>query len=180
MQRFKENDTTEPDVYNLFNPSLVGLGLEFDAFFAGAFSCYLLGDVLYDLERDPLAGVITRNVYRTSYPTIHDIFTRPSTFEFYLDVFRKVFTDDVEVEFIIPGAGQLEINITALGFESFNILTRRIVDDVYVYETLVTSDLNEPIIGRGTRGIKTQEEIEALVTEISAYGIFTTVTLILS
>ncbi len=178
MQLFKENDITEPLITGLAMPTLVELGLERDAFFLNAFTCYLLGEVLFDLERDPLASVITREVYRTSFPAIHELFTRPGTFEFYMDVFRKVFTEDVDVEFVIPGPGRLQINITALGFESFYILTRRIVDDAYVYERLVTSDANDPIVGRGTRGIKTQEEIEGLMAEISAYGVFTEVTLI--
>ncbi len=179
MQRFKENDSTEPEIYGLFTPTLNELGVERDSFFLNSFACYLLGDILYDLQRDPLADVITRNVYRTSFPSIHELFTRPGTFEFYLDVFRKVFTDDVEVEFIIPSAGILQVGITALSLETFNILIREIVDDAYVYFNLVTSDLNDQIVGRGLRGIKTQEEIDGLMAEISCYGIYTTVTLTL-
>ncbi len=179
MQRFKENDTTEPDIIALFMPTLVELGIERDTMFSDCFECFLLGDILYDLVRDPLSGVISREVYRSSFPAIHESFTRPGTFEFYLDCFRKVFTDDVEVEFVIPDPGKLEINITALSLETFYILTRQIVDDAYVYDRLVTSDTNDPIVGRGLRGIKTQEEIDGLVSEISAYGVFTTVTLTL-
>lgn len=177
-QRFKENDATEMQVANLFLPTLAALGADRDTFWAEAFACYLLGDSLYDLDRDPLVGVITREVYRTSFPAIHDLFTRPGTFEFYLAVFRSIFTDDTDVEFTIPGPGQLVIDVQAVTSENFFILARRIVDDAYIYENLVTSDLNEPIMAQGFKGPKTESEIRGLISEISAYGVFTTVNLI--
>lgn len=177
-QRFKENDVTESQVYNIFLGTLESLGVDRDTFFEEAFETYGLGEVLYDLRKDPLADVITREVYRTSYPAIHELFTAPGTFEFYLSVFRKTFSEDTEIEFKIPGPGQLEIEINALNLEEFNILAREIVGGVYVYHTLVTSDFNEPIVAQGVTGIKTQSEIEGLLAEISAYGVYTTVKLI--
>lgn len=177
-QRFKENDVTEPIVTNLFLSVLEELGADRDTFFDNAFLSYLLGDVLFDLNRDPLADVITREVFRASFPAIHDLFTRPGTFEFYLDVFRSVFTADTDIEFTIPGPGQLVIDVSAVTLEQFPILARRIVDDVYIYDNLVTSDTNENIVAQGISGIKTQSEMDGLAAEISAYGIFTTVNLI--
>lgn len=177
-QRFKDNDADELIVINLATPSLAALTLDLDAFLAGAFECYLLGDVLYDLVRDPLADVITRPVYRSSFPAIHNLFTAPGTFEFYIDLFKKVFGDDVEIEFVIPSPGVLEINLTEATDEEFNLVAREIVDDVYVYSNLVTSDLNEPIMGVGPKAIKTQAEIDGLIAEVSAYGIYTTATIL--
>lgn len=177
-QRFQENSVNEATVIGLALPSLETLGTDHDTLFAEAFACYLLGDVLYDLGRDPLADVITRPVYRTAFPAIHDLFTRPGTFEFYLEVFRKIFTDDVDVEFVIPGPGQLEINVSSLTLEESYIMARQIVDDAYVYHRVVTSDLNEPIMAVGVKGIKTQKEIDGLIVEISAHGVFTTANLV--
>ena len=177
-QAFSPNDLVETQVTQILLPVLTTLGISHDAFFNGAFESYLLGDVLYDLGRDPITDVITREVYRTSYPAIHELFTRPGTFEFYLSVFRKIFPDDIDVQFSIPGPGRLVITISALTLAEFYLLTREIVLDAYVYYNLVTSSLNERIIGHGATGIKTQAELNGLISEISAYGVYTTVSLV--
>ncbi len=179
MQRFKENDATELAVINLALPTLEVLGVDRDTFLAEAFATWLLGDVLYDENRDPLVDVITREVYRSSYPAIHDLFTRPGTFEFYLDLFRKIYTNDVDVEFEIPSPGVLNIEVSALTIDESYLTAREIVDDAYVYSHLVTSDFNDPIMAVGVRGIKTQNEMDSLMNEISAYGVFTSVNLII-
>lgn len=177
-QRFKANDPKEQQVIDLFMPTLEGLGDERDLFFAEAFACYLLGDVLYDLDRDPMVGVIGKDLYRSSFPAIHDLFTRPGTFEFYIALFRSIFTDDTDIQFDIPGAGHLVIDVTAITQENSYIMARRIVDSSYVYERIVTSDLNDPIMAQGFKGPKSESEIIGLVSEISAYGVFTEVNLI--
>ncbi len=178
-QRFKENDQTELDIIGLFEPTLLALGADRDSFYADAFNSGFLGNVLFDLGRDPLVDVITREVYSNSFPAIHELFTRPGTFEFYLSVFRKIFTDDTDIQFEIPGPGQLNITVNAITYETFKLLMREIVDDAYVYHPLITSDTSDYVVGQGVKGIKTQSEISALIVEISAYGIFTQVTLVL-
>ncbi len=177
IQPFKETDATEALMSSVLMPTLELLGADRDTFFNECFESYLFGDVLYDLDRDPLVDVITQLVYRSSFPAIHDLFTAPGTFEFYISVFERIFPDDLDIQFEIPDPGKLTITITALTLQSFNLMARSIVDDVYVYDTLVTSDLNEPIMGHGPAGIKTQAEMDGLITEISAYGVYTTVVL---
>jgi hypothetical protein len=177
-QRFKANDPKEQQVIDLFMPTLETLGDERDAFFAGAFASYLLGDVLYDLDRDPMVGVIGKDLYRSSFPAIHDLFTRPGTFEFYLALFRSIFTDDTDIEFTILAPGHLVIDVTAVTREESYLMARTIVDGSYVYDRLVTSDLNDPIMAQGFKGPKSESEIRGLVSEISAYGVFTEVNLI--
>lgn len=178
-ERFKINDPTELQVANLALPILEALGLDRDAFYEGAPTCLLLGDILFDLDRDPVASAITRDVYRTSFFAIHRLFTQPGTFEFYLEVFRAIFTQDTEILFEIPGPGKLLISINGLVYDTFELLARDIVDDVYVYSNVVTSDLNDRILLQGTRGIKTQTEIDNLIPEISCYGVYTVVDLTL-
>lgn len=180
IQKFSPNDPIEDKIIQAFADAVAAREADQDAFYEGAYETYALGEVLYDLDRDPLTGVITRDVYRKSYPALHELFTRPGTFEFYLSVFRRIFTEDTDIQFSIPGPGQLHIEINALTLETFNILVREVVDGEYVYHNLVTSDFNEPIIGTGVTGIKTQEEIEGLINEISAYGIYTTIELVTS
>ncbi len=178
-QRFKENDSTELDIIGLFQPTLDALGADRDAFFADAFISPFLGDVLFTLNRDPLADVITGDVYRDSFPAIHDLFTRPGTFEFYLAVFRKIFTADTDISFEVPGPGQLNITVNAITYETFKLLDREIIADAYQYFPLITSDDNVYILGQGVKGIKTQAEMDGLIVELSAYGVFTQVTLII-
>lgn len=176
-QRFRPNDEIEPKVIAAFDVAQGPINGQTDAFYAGAWICYLLGDLLYDLARDPMAGVISRGVFRTSFFAIHDLFTRPGTFEFYLDVFRAVFGPDVEVEFEVPAPGVLNINIEALDFEEFTLLARSVVDNAYVYEPIITSITEEEILGQGTKGIRSQSEIDALMQEIAPVGVFVTCTL---
>src|SRR5690606_13222941 len=85
----------------------------------------------------PLVGVITRETFRSSFFAIHQLFTRPGTFEFYLDVFRAVWGDDVEVEFSIPQSGVLQINIEALDVQLSIAAARRIVNNSYVYDEII-------------------------------------------
>jgi hypothetical protein len=125
-----------------------------------------------------MVGVVSRDVYRQSFPAIHNLFTRPGTFEFYLSLFRSVFTDDTDIQFDIPGPGQLTIDVQAITSENFYLMARSLVDGEYVYERLVTSDLNEPIMAQGFRGPKSESEIHSLIVEVSAHGIYTTVNLI--
>lgn len=178
LQAFKENDPVEAQMKAVLLAALAPLSSDRDAMYADCYNSYPLGDVLYDLERDPLSDVITRDVYRASFPAIHELFTAPGTFEFYLSVFRKIFPEDVDLQFAIPGPGKLTITVNSLTLEEFGLLARQIVDDLYIYSNLVTSNLNELIIGHGAKGIKTQSEMDALTVEISAYGIFTNVVLV--
>ena len=77
LERFKDNDETEAKVIAVAMPTLNTLGADRDAFFQGAFSAYGLGEVLYDLDRDPMSGVITREVFVKSFPAIHQLFGGP-------------------------------------------------------------------------------------------------------
>lgn len=176
LQRFKENDDTERRVILVAMPILDSVGTDLDLFWDGAYSAYPLGDVLYDLGRDPMSGVITKDIYRKSYPAIHNLFTRPGTFEFYLEVFRAIWGPGVQVIFDIPSPGVLLIKIVALNLEEFNLVARRIEGDVYVYDEVITEEA-ENIIVRTTTGIKDESEIDALMNELSPEGIFVETTL---
>lgn len=171
LQRFKETDEKETKIIDAVMPTLEPLGLDRDAFFDQAFLCFLLGDVLYDLERDPMSGVITRDVFRTSFFAIHELFTRPGTFDFYLQVFRAIWGDNVDVEFVVPDPGHLQINVEALDLVSFVIQGRIIEDGVYVYYDIIDHD-GDVILGLSTQGIKTQNEVDALIHELAPNGIF--------
>src|SRR5690606_18796015 len=114
--------------------------------------------------------------YRTAFPQIHELFTRPATFEFYLDVLRAVWGDTADITFTVPEPGQLVISIESLTLELQDFLARRIEDNTYIYETITTQE-GDTILFQGTQGIKEQREADALINEISAQGVYTTIVL---
>lgn len=179
LQKFKPNDLTEQKVIDAVDPLLVSLGASRDQFYEEANLCAKLGEVLYDLMRDPMAGSMDRETYINSFPAIHQLFTRPATFDFYLDVFQAIWGDDVDVEFIIPSAGKLTINIGALGTDLQSLEARRIEDNAYVYETIQETASEQDILLQIPKGLKTQAETDALVREINAAGIIVDTNLVL-
>lgn len=176
LQRFKENDTTEAKMIAAAMPALDEDGLDLDAFFDGAFSAYQLGDILYDLNRDAMVDAVTRDTYRRSFPAIHQLFTKPGTFEYYLEVFRAIWGNTVEVEFTIPFDGWLQINVRALDLEQFRLIAREVVDNNYVYSPLTDGD-GDYLLVTDTEGIKSQQEIDALMNELTPYGVYVETTL---
>lgn len=179
LQPFKENDTKEQKVKDAFLPILNLLGDDRDSFYEGAYECFVLGDVLFLLKRDPLAGVVTQETFRQSFFAIHNLFTRPGTFEFYLEVFRAVWGDDVAVNFSVPAPGKLLISIEALTVQLDDWLARRIENDTYIFDEIIDHE-GDNIQLRGTQGIKTQNETEALVNELYPAGLWVQTTLVIS
>jgi len=176
MKLFKPNDPIEQKFSLIPSPLTSLISSESTIFFDNAFICFLLGDVLFNLRRDPLVAVVNQEVYRSSFPAIHELFTRPGTFEFYMDVFRAVWGDDVDVEFVIPSPGVLEININALGIRLDGFSARRIEDNAYVYEEVVDHE-GDTILFQGTQGLRTQREAEGLVNELHPAGVIVETTL---
>lgn len=179
MQSFKATDAAEKKFQDIAMPLLDAISLDRSAFVAGAYTCWILGDVLYVLKASPMAGVITQDAFRMGFYAIHDMFTRPGTFEFYLKVFRAIFGDSVEVTFTRPAPGKLEINVESLDIVQEPLMARRIVNNAYVYEALETSG-GEEILFQGTQGIKNQSEMDALMRELYPAGVWVETTLIIT
>lgn len=147
-----------------------------DDFFDDAFGCFVLGELLYDTNRAPLANAIPRNIFRETFESVFDSFVEAGTFESYLSVFRKVFGDDVEVTFTVPAPGKLQIEIVAAGFELSNFVANRIVDNEYVFDNVVDDDGNQ-IVFETVKGFQTQYELEQMLFEMVPDGIYTEITL---
>jgi hypothetical protein len=171
LQAFKQNDLIEAKVRDAFLPILDILGIDRDSFYDGAYESYVLGDVIYELKASPLAGPINQEIFRQSFFAIHDFFTFPGTFEFYLKVFRAVWGVDVGVEFLVPAPGKLIINIQALTVQVNLLVARRIVNNAYVYDQVITHDGNN-IGTQGKMGLKTQAEADALIKELYPAGLW--------
>ena len=178
LQAFKENDALETRVRDVALPTLELLGNERDLFYEGAYTAFPLGGVLYDLMRSPLAGVIFRENFIISFFAIHASFVRPGVFEFYLEIFRTIWGEDVEVEFTVPNPGVLLINISALSIQLFDFAARRIVSNAYVYDEIIDED-GDTIVFQVSVGIRTQSEVDALINEISPQGVYIEATLTL-
>lgn len=175
-QFFKSNDELEQKVYSAFSPSTDAMGDELDDFYDSANETYPLGDALYILERDPMAGVILPETFRESFPEIHDQFTRPGVFEFYLNVLSKIWGETADIEFSVPAPGKLNINIEALTLELLTFSARKIEDNTYIFEDILTQS-GDTLVFQGTQGIKDQREADALIREIAPQGIYTQVIL---
>lgn len=179
MQAFKENDDIEAKVRAVFSDVFGVVSAQKDLFFDGAYTAFPLGDVLA-ATGEPIASVIPENIFRQSFPMIHQVYTRPGTFEFYLQLFRKVWGEDADIQFTVPAPGKLEIDVVALAAQAYEAIARIIESDEYVDYNLVTTDDEDQIIFRGTAGLQTQRQAENLVRELHPEGVWVTITLSIS
>lgn len=151
-------------------------GEQKDDFFDGAYSCFVLGELLYDSARAPLANAIDRVIFRELFSTIFDAFIVAGTFESYISIFQNIFGDDVDVQFTVPAAGRLQIEVQATGVLEATRLSREIVSGVYVYSDRITTE-NENRVASIPKGFQTEYEAEQMLFEFVPGGIFTEITL---
>lgn len=176
LQKFKENDVKEGKVRDIALPLLSLLGTDRDAFFEQAYEASPLGQVLYNLKASPLARAISEANFVMAFSAIHKLFTRPGNFEFYLEVFRLIWGEDVDVEFVVPAPGKLIINVEALAISLDFLMARTIVDNAYVYDEFVDEN-GDNIMAQVTSGIKTQSEADALIYEFYPAGLWVQINL---
>ena len=147
-----------------------------DLFYEECFECFILGEILFDSARSPLANAIDRTIFRSSFTEIYDAFVDVGTFEAYLTVFSKIFGSTSTVTFTVPAAGKLNIDITALGIEESIFQDRYIENNAYQYAE-VTTQAGEHIIFQSIKGFQSEYELEKMLFEMVPAGIFTTITL---
>lgn len=145
-------------------------------FFDGAYSCFVLGELLWDNQLSPLSRAIPRVIFREAFASIFESFRVAGTFESYLTVFRQIFGADVEVTFTVPDPGKLEIDIVATGIELFDALTRYIENNQYVLDELI-DDEGDNIAFQAIKGFESQAELEKMLFEMVPDGIWTQITL---
>ena len=177
VQYFKGDDTEKK--FDLAGKDqLDAIELQRNSFFDGAYTCFLLGELLYDSGRAPLANAIAREIFREAFATIFDAFVVAGSFESYLTVFRNIFGEDVDVTFTVPAPGKLQISIEATGVELNNFDVRRIVDNAYVLDDLVDY-VGDTIVLQTIKGFTSQYELEQMLFEMVPAGVFTQITLTL-
>lgn len=174
--QFYKGDEKELKMYNAANLPILNLENGKDDFFDNAYRAYALGDVLYDSGRAPLANAIPREIFRESFATIFSSFLQAGSFETYLEVFRNIFGDDVEVVFGVPAPGKLTIDITATGLAVFDLIGRTIQDDSYLIDEIVDRD-GDNLVGQSLKGFETEYELKQMLFEMVPDGIYTQITL---
>ncbi len=157
-------------------PITSALEIQKDLFLDGAYETSPLGDLLFDNDRAPLANAIPRSVFRIAFKQLFESFIKVGTFEAYLDVFAKIFGSDVDVEFTVPGPGQLDIDITATGLEISPMVARYILDNAYLFDNVVDYD-GDNICFQTVQGFTTQYELEQMLFEMVPGGIYTVISL---
>ncbi len=175
-QFFSRNDDFELKMFHRLDGVFLSIATDLDDFYEGLYTCVPLGEMLYDTMRAPLSNAIPREIFIESFATIFESFQVAGTFESYIEVFQNIFGDDAEIEFTVPSAGQLEINITSTGLATFGALVRTVVDNVYVLEPLVTSD-GDRILFVGVKGFENQADLDRLLIEMVPAGIYSETTL---
>lgn len=176
VQFFKENDALEQKMYESGAAAMSAAGMTLDDFDADAYESQPFGDIISDNNLSPLSNAITKEIFRQFFNEVFLAFGSAGTFESYISVFKKIFGDDVDIVFTVPDPGSLEIDITTMNIEVFNFVARRIVDDQYVFDNVVTED-DEQILFRSIKGFESQYELEQMLFELVPGGIATTITL---
>jgi len=176
MTKYFKGDATELKMFDSGNGILTVLGLALDEFFEDAYGSIPMGELLYDEERVPLTNAIRREIFIRSFKEIFEAWSFAGTFESYILVFKKIFGEDVEIDFTVPAPGKLEIDITTAGVQEYEILVREIVSNAYVYYSLV-DDVGDFITLATVLGLETPGELEKVLFTMVPNGIFTAVTL---
>lgn len=177
MQFFKGDDD-ELKYYNSGSPVLEIFSSDKDDFLQGYSETEPLGALIFDSGRSPLSNAINREIFKTSFKQLFQSFVEVGTFEAYIAVFKKIFGDEATVEFTVPAAGKLNIDITADGIELSNFVARSISNNNYIYDNVV-DDEDDQIVFQTIKGFQSQYELEQMLFEMVPGGVFTDITLTL-
>lgn len=176
MSQFYKGDNEELKFYNSGEPFFSDLALQKDEFFDDAYSCYILGQMIWDSARSPLANAIPRDIFRKSFAPIFESFLLAGSFESYLVVFQKIFGASVDVTFTVLSPGKLKIDIIADTIELTDFIARYIFDNAYIYDEII-DDEGDNIAFQSIEGFESEYELQQMLYEMVPSGIFTEITL---
>lgn len=176
MAQYFKGDETELKYFNSADPIATALEVQHDEFFDECYSCFVLGELIWDNKFSPLANAIQRDIFRESFFTLYDSFVTAGSAEAYLSVFRQIFGDDVEVTFTVPAPGKLNIDIVAATVELYEFIVRNISGNQYFFDTIVDEE-DDIIVFQSIKGIESQYDLEQMLFEMVPAGIWTNITL---
>lgn len=102
VQNFK-GDSVELKMEAVGAAPATAIELALDQYFDGIYGCVPLGEFLYDQNRVPLANAIKREVFIQCFQELFESFAVSGTFPSYITVFKKIFGEDVEIDFVYQG-----------------------------------------------------------------------------
>lgn len=179
MTNFFKGDELELKMYDAAAPALEEIGTFLDEFFEQCYLCKPMGALLYDERRVPLTNAIRREVFIDTFAEIFDAWIFSGTFESYLTVFRKIFTNDAVIEFTVPAPGKLIIDIEAPATQENQFIARVIESGSFVFYDMITQD-GDFLVFRGFPGIETEYELNKMLFTMVPAGIYTEISLTLS
>jgi hypothetical protein len=100
MQVFKGDDTEMKMIavgLSAKNP----IGISLDRFYSDAYGSIPLGELIYDMKLAPLANAIKRELFISSFKELFESFPIAGTFESYISVLKKIFGEDVQIDFTV-------------------------------------------------------------------------------
>lgn len=176
MQYFKPNDQLEQKFVNSFEELIAQIIAEKQAFYASAYETKPFGDMIWDAKSTPLANAIKKTIYRDFFNEIFTQFRFAGSFESYISVFKKIFGETVELEFVIPDPGKLNINITANDIVLNDFIARYISENQYFYDEIIDYDLDN-IVFQNIKGFESEYEVNQMLFELVPNGIYTQIAL---
>jgi len=175
VQKFKGDDL-ENRFIEAGTPVFDTVSNQLDLLDNDIYNVFPLGGAIYDANASPLSNAIPRNIFIESFNAIFTNFTVAGTFESYIEVFKRIFGDDVDITFTVPDPGQLEIDILASGTVLSDMLARYIENNEYIFDEIV-DDEGDNIAFQTIKGFETQSELERMLFEMVPAGIYTEITL---
>jgi hypothetical protein len=179
VPKYFKGDELEIKMYDSASPIMDILESFLGDFYQDVYGSVPMGELLYDNDLVPLTNAIRREVFISAFKQIFDAWQFAGTFESYITVFQKIFGEDVVVDFTVPAAGKLEIDITATGIQELGFQAKVIEDNEFVYYDMV-DDVGDFIMFSSVLGFETQQELETMLFTMVPAGIFTTVSLTIS
>jgi len=179
MQKFKGDDL-EQKFIDSGSPIFDLMSATLDEFFDGAYDDGMLGDLLHESDRSPLANAIRLEIFRLCFNTVYEQFRYSGSFDSYLIVFSKIFGDTVDVTFTVPAPGKLQIDIIADQLEEFHFIARNIDNNMYLYDDVIWYDDTPDqgnIVFQTIKGFHSQYELEQMLFEMVPDGVFTEISL---
>lgn len=181
MTQYFKGDAEELKYLAIWRAAQSVQSVDLDTFFEEAFNCLPLGEVLFDTKRAPLTNAINRDIFVTAFAEIIEAFVNAGSAEAYLTVFRKIFGEDVSVQFTVPNPGHLVIDIETPGgidsVEESIFVAREIDDGQYVFYEVITQDGLDTIVFSTVKGFTSQYELERMLFEMVPEGIYTEINL---
>lgn len=178
MPQYFKGDDIEKKVYNSGEPVLSGLSSDKDDLYAGSYTCFKLGEIIWDSKLAPLSNAIPRIIFRESFSSLFDTFLVAGSLEGYITVFKQVFGENVDVEFTIPAPGKLQIAIVATDIILDDLVARHIESNEYIFDEIIDYD-GDNIAVQTIKGFQSQYALEQMLYEMVPEGIYTEITLTL-